>query len=93
MLHCLYEGDPIVFLEESNGISMLTTPKAVKETLLLIDRERRRLFIVKWAESLEPCSRSFQPHIFPYDLDDVGPGHDFFDRGIGNERHGTAFFS
>ncbi len=71
--HGFGEGDVLDLLHEAEDIARNSAAEAVKELVGGVDRERRRLFLVKRAQPLVILRAGLaQLHVLADDADDVG---------------------
>ena len=68
-------------------------PKHLKNALVAVDVERRRLLLVERTQSLPRRARLLERHDVADDRDDVGLGLQVVEEGLGKERHAVSLFS
>jgi len=71
-LHRLREAEVLELHEELEDVAALVTSETVVETLLRVDRERRRFFFVERAQALPASTSFFQPNVVADNLNEVG---------------------
>src|SRR5262249_44084529 len=87
MLHRIEESKLLLQLEKLDHVAADAAAEAVKEALVAVDVERRRLLTVKWTQPFVRGSRLLQRHVVLDHDDDVRLSFQVLDEVRWEERH------
>jgi len=73
--------------QEGDDVAVLARGEVVVKTLLVVDRERRRLLLLERRQPLPLPPRSLQFDAPPHDFRNRKPGTQFFEK-LGRKAHG-----
>ena len=82
------EADALGLHQERDDVAVLAGGEVVVKSLLVVDREGRRLFLLKRRQPLEFPSRLFQLDAPTHDFRNRKPGAQFVEK-LGREAHGV----
>src|SRR5215469_16993804 len=69
----------LIIHDETENAAARSTPETMKGLALRTDGEGRRLFLMKWTERLETCTRPLQGEISSDNFHDIVRGRDLLD--------------